>query len=95
MVSERWQIFTQFGLAGLIFGGFLLVLHWVFKVNHKILSGMEEERKAYQQSLKGFNDNIRDLSTSAKAFYDKVKQEHQDSAEEHKELLKEIKELSR
>ena len=82
-----WEKLAQFGMEGIIFGGFLLVLRWVFDVNHKILTSMDVEREKYQESLKGFNENIKENSVNAKAFYAEVKESHDATRKQHEEMM--------
>lgn len=74
-------------MAGVIFGGFLFVLKWVFIINQKILDDMAEERKAYQLINTGFIANIKELSTYEKEFHKTVREDHKASREEHKEMI--------
>jgi len=87
METTAWQIFAQFGLAGIIFGGFLLVLNWVFGVNHKILDNMEKERMSYQTILDGFNENLRENRAFNQTYHKQMEEQHKAQHEEHKEMI--------
>ena len=54
-----WERFAQWGMAGIIFGGFLAVLRWVFGINRSVLEAMQEERKANQEILKQYAENVK------------------------------------
>lgn len=78
--------FIQFGMAGIIFFGFLYVLKWVFSTTDKILIAMNEERKCAQETLKQFAENIKENSQASKDFHTEVRDAHKYQRDEHKEM---------
>lgn len=77
----------QWGMAGIIFAGFLMVLKWVFEVNNKILNDMAEERKLTQQIHNGFIQKIQEMSAVNKEFQKTVDEAHRFQRDEHKEMI--------
>lgn len=78
---------VQFGLAGVIFGGFLFVLRWVFEINSKLLADMAEERKMQIQVRQAFAENIKEISQISKDFHNEVRDAHKYQRDEHKEMI--------
>ena len=85
-----WDVFLKFGMEGMLFGGFLLVLKWVFKVNHQILGDMSLERKMNQEVQAAFSENIKDITATNQTFHKQVDEAHKYQREEHKEMIKSL-----
>lgn len=85
-----WDKLAQFGMSGIIFGGFLLVLKWVFDVNGKLLTDMAEERRVSAELKKGFTENIKEISVATQAFQLTVEDCHRCQREEHREIIKSL-----
>ena len=78
---------AQYGLGGIIFTGFILVLKWVFQINSKVLDDMSAERKCYQEVMRGFAENIKENTQSSRDFQAQVDDAHKYQREEHKEMI--------
>lgn len=98
MSHALYEAATQYGMEGIIFLGFLLVLSWViqvnkevlkntFAVNNKLLVSMEQERSSYQDIQRCFSENIKEISAYNKAFHKTVEEAHKFQREEHKEMI--------
>jgi len=87
MNSTLLSQFVQFGMAGVIFFGFLCVLKWVFDINRALLQDMAEERKLNQEVLQKFAENINQNSLSIKEFRNEVRDGHKYQRDEHKEMI--------
>ena len=87
MGGSFWTILAQFGMAGIIFGGFLFVLKWVFDINKSILMEMAEERKGNREMLKGFAENIKENSQSSRDFHKAVDEAHKYQRDEHQQMI--------
>ena len=82
------EVFAQYGLAAIIFGGFLMTLKWVFEVNNAILKDMAEERKMGMQVRQQFADRIREQTETNRAFHMAVDEAHKFQRQEHQEMIK-------
>ncbi len=85
MYEDVINAVSQYGPAGLIFVGFMLVLKWVIQTNNDVLKRADQNIKTAHEALQGFAENIKENTTSAKAFQDQVKLDHEASAREHRE----------
>jgi len=90
METTTWQLLAQFGLAGIIFGGFLCVLRWVFTINGKLLQDMASERAEAHIIYHGFINQIETMNRASQEFQNRVHQDHDHNRDEHKELLQAI-----
>ena len=52
------NLLSQFGVAGLMFGGFMFLLKWVLKLKERILIDAKEERVASLSIIKDFQSSI-------------------------------------
>ena len=86
-MHEFAQNAAQYGMAGVIFIGFIFVLQWVFKINAKLLDDMAGERKCNQEIMKGFSESIKENTQSSKDFQKQVDDAHKYQREEHKEMI--------
>lgn len=86
MQHAFWQQVTQFGLAGLIFGGFLCALKWVFDANGQLLRDMAKERSEWSIIYQGFIAELRDMNAATKDFQTQVREDHKESLKQHREL---------
>lgn len=77
----------QYGMAGIIFVGFICTLKWVFDINSKILSDMAEERKLQMEVRQQFAENIKEISQISKDFHAEVRDAHKYQRDEHKEMI--------
>jgi len=78
---------AQFGMAGVIFGGMMLGLKWVVQSNEKRLEAYEASNIEHQKILKGFAENVKENTVSAKEFQAQVRLDHTASAKEHGEMI--------
>jgi hypothetical protein len=77
----------KLGMTGLIFVPFFFLLKWVLAEVSKILIREHEERKAWSDIIKGFQECINEHTASAKTFHDQVSEAHKFQREEHKEMI--------
>lgn len=89
-MPDLFNNLAEFGMAGIIFGGFLLTLRWVFDVNHKILTGMDKERECSQMMLKAFAENIKEIQQANKDFKLSVEESHRCQREEHRQMIESL-----
>ena len=85
-----WDLLAQFGLSGMIFGGFLCVLKWVFDINNKILADMANERIKAQDLYSGFIEQLRDLSVLNSEFRRQVRADHENHQKDHLKILENL-----
>jgi len=86
-----WDMFSQFGLAGIIFAGFLCVLKWVFEINNKILMDMADERRRSLEIYTGFIEQLKGLSLMNADFHARVKEDHVLHQQEHQKIIDKFK----
>lgn len=78
---------VQYGMAGIIFIGFIFVLKWVFDINSKLLSDMADERRMQMEVRQQFAENIKEISQISKDFHNEVRDAHKFQREEHKQMI--------
>lgn len=87
MTQGFWEQVLQFGMGGVIFVGFLIVLKWVFETMRQMVKDVAEERRLNQEIQQQFAKSIKEHTESARAFHDEVKEAHKFQRDEHKEMI--------
>jgi len=94
------NLISQFGIAGLMFGGFMFLLKWVLKLKEKILADAKEERTNFLEIIRNFQrsmDKVNELwsqeQTQSDQYIEHARREHQKMIEVATQCCKEMVEF--
>ena len=83
---EWWKWLGEFGLAGLIFGAFIMVLRHMMTQQKSIMSDAREERKNWQDAVNKATSALDKHSEQAEKGREMTNEAHRYQREEHKEM---------
>ena len=69
-----FPILSNFGVAGLIFAAFMVLLRWVLKQQAKLLDDAKEERQIWQKMVDAQKDALITHTHAAREYHNSVRE---------------------
>lgn len=89
----NYELFAQFGLAGIILAINFIILKWMMKLHDKVMDDSGAERVKWQEVIEKLTNRIEEGTRSAMSFREQMLEMGRREREEHAMMLKGIEEL--
>lgn len=86
----NYELFTQFGLAGVMLAILFMLLKWMMQLHDRVMTETAAERVKWQEVIGKLTERIEEGTRSAIAFREQMIEMGRREREEHDQLLKGI-----